>query len=142
MAIDNIAISEEAKVEVAAMEIPEYIPQYIPDEAAVEPATIDEYENDYDSSVLEHRERIQRQCVAFVFENTFGATPVRAEWSGQGGIISKIRQRLDIPLGTGLDKILEDVVECKRTGEFYSGHRQASAQLGRAPWIDLNAIEA
>jgi hypothetical protein len=120
----------------------EAAPPKIPEEVEVELATVQEYENDYQSSVIEHRERVQRKCVAFVFENSFGAIPVRSEWIGKGGIISQIRQRLGIPLNTKLEQILEDVVECKRTGEFYSGERKVKAELGRVPLIDLKSIEA
>jgi hypothetical protein len=41
-----------------------------------------------------------------------------------------------------LDPILEDVVECNRTGEFYSGELKVKAELGQVPLIDLKSIEA
>jgi hypothetical protein len=47
---------------------------------------MEEYENDYEPSVLEHIGRVQQQCATFVFGNSFGAMPDWSKWSGKSDI--------------------------------------------------------
>ncbi len=56
--------------------------------------------------------------------------------------MTQIRERLGIPPATRCPQSLEDVVECKRTGEFYTGDWKVKAELGQVPLIDLKSIEA
>lgn len=75
-----------------------------------------------------------------MFENKFGASPNREEWTGKDGIIPSLRKLCDIPDGTKIEYILNDYLECKRKGRAYSG--EGGSSPGRCPIIESDSAEA
>ena len=102
-------------------------------------AAIDEDNND---AQLLLEDKSKRIGIAFVFQQMLGGPADEKEWTGQSGVIPKLRKMLSLPKGTCLKPLLRDVNACREMGVPYTGERRISEDLGRPPSIALDSIEA
>ena len=81
------------------------------------------------------KEQMMRLCIAFIFDNKYNATQDRTKWKGKSGIVTDIRRMLNIPLGTKIDYIFEDLLESKIRGSTYTGTSSRNGNNGNLKQI-------
>jgi hypothetical protein len=93
---------------------------------------------------FDRKEEAKRICVVYLFVSVHNANPDEATWSGQNGIINKIRKAMELSPKARLEYILRDALEHRRLGKKYEGKRISNVNnpSGRPAFIDLKSIEA
>ena len=88
------------------------------------------------------KEQMLRLTIGYIFDLLFDGKEDCEEqkWKHQGGVIPQIKKLLNIPSGSRIDYILEEVIQCKKKGLTFFG--DSEERLGRTATINLNSEEA